>query len=514
MKKIIAYMVVIILFITSLNFLGNADATITNEKKLFEIKQAIKENNAQWTAGFNTIFTRDGGNCDDLLGCKEGKNKLDEYDIMQASGPLPSSFDWRDVNGKNYITSVKAQSGGTCVAYGGVAVLEAVVQIELDEIFDCDLSEHYLFYCGGGNPSGGWYIDEAADFIKYTGVVDESCLKTRECDDKASNWKQRLIKVESRGSARGTGIKEALIDFGPVLTRFNVYEDFDSYNGGIYEHVWGSLDSGHAVAIIGYNDDPGYWICKNSWGKGWGENGFFRIKYRECGIGKTAYYFDGVHGNIQPTKPDNIYPYHGASNIEPEINLSWDNCEDFDGDSVKYSIFLNEGYSVYENRDPVAEDLNKNYYQISLDKNTLYSMMIVAEDDHGSQHASDQISFSTRLPKAPFVEGPTESRVRRECTYNASATDRDGEIYYWFFKWGDDEDTGWLGPYASSDTVSASHTWDERGEFEIKIRYKVDGLMSEWGVLEVSMPNNKIHNPIFIFLQKYPQLLPLFQIFL
>lgn len=43
---------------------------------------------------------------------------------------------------------------------------------------------------------------------------------------------------------------------------------------------------GHAVKMIGWGVEGGvkYWICSNSWGTGWGENGFFKIKMGECGI--------------------------------------------------------------------------------------------------------------------------------------------------------------------------------------------------------------------------------------
>ena len=41
---------------------------------------------------------------------------------------------------------------------------------------------------------------------------------------------------------------------------------------------------GHIVAVVGYDDAEQYWICKNSWGSEWGENGYFKIKYGECKI--------------------------------------------------------------------------------------------------------------------------------------------------------------------------------------------------------------------------------------
>lgn len=34
---------------------------------------------------------------------------------------------------------------------------------------------------------------------------------------------------------------------------------------------------GHAVVLVGYNNEQQYWIAKNSWGDGWADNGFFKV---------------------------------------------------------------------------------------------------------------------------------------------------------------------------------------------------------------------------------------------
>ena len=74
-------------------------------------------------------------------------------------------------------------------------------------------------------------------------------------------------------------------------TGFTVYADFMSYSGGIYEHVTGGVRGGHAVKIVGWGVEGGinYWICANSWGTSWGEEGFFRIKMGECGIDQDVW---------------------------------------------------------------------------------------------------------------------------------------------------------------------------------------------------------------------------------
>lgn len=91
-----------------------------------------------------------------------------------------------------------------------------------------------------------------------------------------------------------------LVKNGPMAIAFEVYSDFMHYKSGIYHHTF--LEdkfnpfelTNHAVLLVGYGADEAtgekYWIVKNSWGEGWGEKGFFRIRRGtdECAIESMA----------------------------------------------------------------------------------------------------------------------------------------------------------------------------------------------------------------------------------
>mmetsp|Transcript_1745 Transcript_1745/g.1707 ORF Transcript_1745/g.1707 Transcript_1745/m.1707 type:complete len:105 (-) Transcript_1745:48-362(-) len=82
-----------------------------------------------------------------------------------------------------------------------------------------------------------------------------------------------------------------MIQKGPVEGAFTVYDDFMSYGGGIYQHKSGKMLGGHAIKIIGWGKegDLYYWLCANSWGPAWGENGYFRIQMGQVGINNKIY---------------------------------------------------------------------------------------------------------------------------------------------------------------------------------------------------------------------------------
>ena len=102
------------------------------------------------------------------------------------------------------------------------------------------------------------------------------------------------ISSFSDNTASISAIKASL-QSSPVLAAFEVWSDFFDYTSGIYKQTYGyDTGEGHAIVILGYDDVNSCWICRNSWGNGWGEvppggdhfneAGYFRIGYGQCGI--------------------------------------------------------------------------------------------------------------------------------------------------------------------------------------------------------------------------------------
>lgn len=73
-----------------------------------------------------------------------------------------------------------------------------------------------------------------------------------------------------------------VFEHGPVSIAYEVVDGFKAYLSGVYtSSVCKNTpdDVNHAVVAVGFGHQDGldYWIVKNSWGKAWGDNGFFKI---------------------------------------------------------------------------------------------------------------------------------------------------------------------------------------------------------------------------------------------
>ena len=317
---------------------------------------------------------------------------------------LPATWDWRNVNGEDWTTSIKNQFQdicGSCWAFGALAGLESYVKIWANNsALDVDLSEQYMLSCSPGGCSG-WYWSSTLKWIKDNGAIPESCLPyeaddTIPCDNKCPEWRDLLVGIDGyhKVSSNVSVIQSALIEYGPLPCTMYVYEDFyPNYTGGVYQYTWGDFVFGHCIAIVGYDntwggEDEGYWICKNSWGTDWGEDGWFRIAYGECRIERGVYYYTGP--NYPAEKPQKPFgPAEGVPGKEYTYSAVG---FDPDEDKIKYCFDWGEGntsWSVFVN---TGEIISMNYTWSDMGT---YEVKVKVKDEHGLESDwSDPLSVT------------------------------------------------------------------------------------------------------------------------
>ncbi len=267
-------------------------------EKVDELKNAIARKGAAWVAAENWITKLTTEEKHMLCGALPVSREYAESRFMtlQKTGQLPAKFDWRNNSG-NWVTPVKNQGNcGSCWDFSAIAQVESWWKIHNnypDSLID--LSEQFVLSCTEGS-CDGWQVSYALDFIRDTGVPTESCFAYEAddeipCSDACENWTDEVVKIPGWGFVT---LDEAIIDIikeavyrHPVSASYTVYDDFYYYNSGVYEPVSNVPSGAHAILIVGWDDELQCWICKNSWGENWGEDGYFRIKWGECGMGEN-----------------------------------------------------------------------------------------------------------------------------------------------------------------------------------------------------------------------------------
>lgn len=205
-------------------------------------------------------------------------------------------------------------------AFSTASVAADRIAIQSQGRYTANLSPQNLISCAKnrhGCNSGS--IDKAWWYLRKRGLVSHACYPLFKNQSDANN----VCAMESRSDGRGkrhatkpcpnnfeksnriyqcsppyrvssneTEIMKEILQNGPVQAIMQVYKDFFYYKTGIYRHV-PTINKGlekyrklqtHAVKLIGWGKLRGaqgqkekFWIAANSWGKSWGENGYFRI---------------------------------------------------------------------------------------------------------------------------------------------------------------------------------------------------------------------------------------------
>ena len=233
------------------------------------------------------------------------KTQIERARVDEPTPNLPRKWDWRNatvagVTG-DFMSPVRNQGKcGSCVAFATAGSYEGTVAVAAGTPrLDVNVSEQDLFAAIGSCASGSWPSSGMSE-VTDRGVPDEACSpyksgrmgKDGEATDACQDRSARLLQATTDSSYYSPAeIKQALMT-GPLQTTMSVYEDFMFYAGGVYKHVTGPQMGGHAITMVGFDDDARFWIAKNSWGATWGEAGYFRISYDDVsGFADDGYGF-------------------------------------------------------------------------------------------------------------------------------------------------------------------------------------------------------------------------------
>nr|XP_033812957.1 tubulointerstitial nephritis antigen-like [Geotrypetes seraphini] len=304
-----------------------------------DIIHAINQGSYGWRAGNYSQFW--GMTLDEGIRYRLGTSKpsttvmnMNELHINMASNEiLPAYFNAAD-KWPGMIHEPLDQ--GNCAgswAFSTAAVASDRISIQSMGHMTPMLSPQHLLSCDIRNQRGcsGGRVDGAWWYLRRKGVVTDDCYPfTSQEKDKVPARSPCMMHSRStgRGKRQATArcpslhahsneiyqatpayrlassekdIMKEVMENGPVQAIMEVHEDFFLYKGGIYRHT--PVTAGkpkhyrrhgtHSVKITGWGEEKipsgqsqKYWIAANSWGKNWGESGYFRIARgaNECEI--------------------------------------------------------------------------------------------------------------------------------------------------------------------------------------------------------------------------------------
>jgi len=253
----------------------------------------------------------------------------------------PEHFDWRSFGA---VTPSRMQGNcGACWCFSAAGALEGayyletskLVELSVQQLGDCTKSKSGSVYnlCNGGMPSkalmweyhnGGMYTESQYPYTK----------KTEACRTLAN--KQLVAKMNEPVKIPNDeeSIIEALITRGPLSAAYYMSARFirwDWYTHPIYQEDDCPKDNpNHAVLLVGYGRDQDgtkYWTFKNSYGRDYGADGYFKMirGVNMCGIENI------VWSPTPPTRNCEIFPgctltgkiaYVQTENTIPDCNES------------------------------------------------------------------------------------------------------------------------------------------------------------------------------------------------
>uniref|UniRef100_A0A8C5PCN1 Uncharacterized protein n=1 Tax=Leptobrachium leishanense TaxID=445787 RepID=A0A8C5PCN1_9ANUR len=211
--------------------------------------------------------------------------------IEKTESTMQPECDWRK---SGFVSEVKDQ-GLRCKsswAFAAVSNIETLwginghsTNLSVQQLIDCNV-------CGDGCKRGyQWHAFRTVLFKNLATENDYQEYQGRKnkCDEAVMSvwWISGFEMLPRNENAMSIHLS-----YNGTLTVVINSTPLKLYKGGVIHQPDCSKRVGdHVALIVGYHKKKKtpYWILKNSWGKDWGENGYFRLYWGKNSCGVTSY---------------------------------------------------------------------------------------------------------------------------------------------------------------------------------------------------------------------------------
>ncbi|CAE7385009.1 CEP2 [Symbiodinium natans] len=223
---------------------------------------------------------------------------------MPQNLALPQDVDWRQhTPASNFVRT--QGTCGSCWAIASANALEMHAElnglghegVDYQDLVSCTPN---LQHCGGDGGCSGATAELAFQYAKDVGVrlyaEDAGAMGAWVGSASEACGSHPGARITTEGFVRVTPnlaqpLLQAIAMQGPVVVSVDA-TSWDTYGSGIFDGCSKDARVNHAVVAVGYGQSPKgkYFLIRNSWGPGWGEEGHIRVLRFEDGPGPSGAY--------------------------------------------------------------------------------------------------------------------------------------------------------------------------------------------------------------------------------
>ena len=378
---------------------------------------------------------------------------------------LPAKYDMRD---HDRVSPIRDQGTyGTCWAFASLAALETVSMpaeeniysvdhMSLNNGFTLDLSE------------GGEHTMSLAYLASWNGpVLEENDVygdgETDSSLPAVKHLKEAII-IDGKDDDR---IKNAVFKYGGVETSIHMEMTYGAYTSEYYNsdnssyYYSGDEAPNHDLVIVGWDDNypkenfstapakDGAYICKNSWGTSFGEEGYFYVSYEDTNICQKSIVYTKLdetddYDNIYQTDLlgwvgqmgfsdekayfANVYTAQGDETLKAISFYST-------GSNTKFSVYIVTDYKDEKSLNGGRKEIGKGetryagYYtvdlsqEINLEKGQKYAIIMSVETPGSQRPIAIECDGGERTQNLDLSDGEGYISLYGEVWYSAEESD-------------------------------------------------------------------------------------------